>query len=138
MVPWHPPCALISLIFSSLRPETNCFLLCVHSLALVPASRNWPFRSNLLAVQLSRCKVRLAFASRSGFEFPQTLKTIQSSTLHDCLFLRGPRCFFRVRARAPALFAALQLFTVSPRVSSRFLTVSTSVSAPGFHPSLAP
>ena len=24
MVPWHPPCALISLIFSSLDPETNC------------------------------------------------------------------------------------------------------------------
>ena len=23
MVPWHPPCALISLIFSSLDPETN-------------------------------------------------------------------------------------------------------------------
>ena len=56
MVPWHPPCALISLIFSSLRPETNCFLLRVHSLSLVIASRNWPFRSNLLAVQLSRCK----------------------------------------------------------------------------------
>ena len=81
MVPWHPPCALISLIFSSLRPETNCFLLCGHSLALVPASRNWPFRSNLLAVQLSRCKVLHALALRSGFEFPQTLKTIQSLTL---------------------------------------------------------
>ena len=81
MVPWHPPCALISLIFSSLRPETNCFLLRVHSLSLVPASRNWPFRSNLLAVQLSRCKVLRALALRSGFEFPQTLKTIQSLTL---------------------------------------------------------
>ena len=81
MVPWHPPCALISLIFSSLRPETNCFLLRVHSLSLVIASRNWPFRSNLLAVQLSRCKVLRALALRSGFEFPQTLKTIQSLTL---------------------------------------------------------
>ena len=29
MVPWHPPCALCSLIFSSLDPETNwsCFFL---------------------------------------------------------------------------------------------------------------
>ena len=27
MVPWHPPCALVSLIFSSLDPETNCLLL---------------------------------------------------------------------------------------------------------------
>ena len=26
MVPGHPPCALCSLIFSSLDPETNCFL----------------------------------------------------------------------------------------------------------------
>ena len=26
MVPWHPPCALCSLIFSSLDPETNRFL----------------------------------------------------------------------------------------------------------------
>jgi hypothetical protein len=26
MVPGHPPCALISLIFSSLDPETNCFV----------------------------------------------------------------------------------------------------------------
>ena len=25
MVPWHPPCAPCSLIFSSLDPETNCF-----------------------------------------------------------------------------------------------------------------
>ena len=30
MVPWHPPCALISLIFSSLRPETNCLLLSLY------------------------------------------------------------------------------------------------------------
>ena len=27
MVPGHPPCALCSLIFSSLDPETNCFFL---------------------------------------------------------------------------------------------------------------
>ena len=32
MVPWHPPCALISLIFSSLDPETNC---CYFEVVLV-------------------------------------------------------------------------------------------------------
>ena len=45
MVPWHPPCALISLIFSSLfvlRPIVLCFT--TRALALVC---NWPFRSNL-------------------------------------------------------------------------------------------
>ena len=84
MVPWHPPCALISLIFSSLRPETNCsfstlkYLLCFAPLPLFSASaslrsaahspfRNWPFFESFL-VQLSRCVYR-------------TLKTIQNLTL---------------------------------------------------------
>ena len=31
MVPGHPPCALCSLIFSSLDPETNCFFSCLPS-----------------------------------------------------------------------------------------------------------
>ena len=66
MVPWHPPCALISLIFSSLDPETNClfylrmeaFLL--HTFALCSQPRhysvsNWPFFESF-SVQLSRCR----------------------------------------------------------------------------------
>ena len=37
MVPGHPPCALCSLIFSSLDPETNC-LLTSRSLSEAPAT----------------------------------------------------------------------------------------------------
>ena len=37
MAPWHPPCALCSLIFSSLDPETIC-LLKFGSLALLGSS----------------------------------------------------------------------------------------------------
>ena len=39
MVPGHPPCALCSLIFSSLDPETNCFALP----ASVPPLPRFPF-----------------------------------------------------------------------------------------------
>ena len=57
MVPWHPPCALISLIFSSLDPETNCLfnylLLSSSWFLLFPSGPliqtpycNWPFMSN--------------------------------------------------------------------------------------------
>ena len=83
MVPGHPPCALISLIFSSLDPETNCYVKSLyvfifHSLALarlllIP---NYSvlqlafFLNRFFAVQLSRCIRSLALlcfrsASRS-------------------------------------------------------------------------
>ena len=60
MVPWHPPCALISLIFSSLDPETNClfylrmeafllhrFVWFVASVPLVPSLRSITYYSVL-------------------------------------------------------------------------------------------
>ena len=75
MVPGHPPCALISLIFSSLDPETNCYVKSLyvfifHSLAL---ARSLPipnysvlqlafFLNRFFAVQLSRCIRSLASA----------------------------------------------------------------------------
>ena len=81
MVPGHPPCALCSLIFSSLDPETNCFLSSNLLPVFQPSSRsvalpaplprlrsssdslrrfrvacNWPFLNLFaFAVQLSRC-----------------------------------------------------------------------------------
>ena len=36
MVPGHPPCALCSLIFSSLDPETNCFFFTSSASASPP------------------------------------------------------------------------------------------------------
>ena len=51
MVPWHPPCALISLIFSSLDPETNCSLLSSYVLL--------PLRSLSLALARSASASRL-------------------------------------------------------------------------------
>ena len=80
MVPWHPPCALISVIFSSLfslRPIESSFRLLLiyvitfrfvrfRSLAhALPLPFNWPFLESFF-VQLSRC-------------IPRTLKTIQTS-----------------------------------------------------------
>ena len=84
MVPWHPPCALISLIFSSLDPETNClfylrmeaFLL--HTFVLRSQPRhysvsNWPFFESF-SVQLSRCSpgIRLVTNPENDTE-PSTL-----------------------------------------------------------------
>ena len=46
MVPGHPPCALCSLIFSSLDPETNCFFLLLPLQPFrLPASRPPRIRS---------------------------------------------------------------------------------------------
>ena len=47
MVPWHPPCALVSLIFSSLDPETNC---CYFEVVLVGRSL---FRRHYSVLQLA-------------------------------------------------------------------------------------
>ena len=82
MVPGHPPCALCSLIFSSLVPETNCFSFSLFpdlSLRLpsarfrsLPSACNWPSESLFLAVQLSRCGSHPVKdgVGRSGLEPP--------------------------------------------------------------------
>ena len=70
MVPGHPPCALCSLIFSSLDPETNCFFSCLPSA--------FPFgpASGLLATGLIESSLVFAMRlSRCGFD--RALKTIQ-------------------------------------------------------------
>ena len=84
MVPWHPPCALISLIFSSLDPETNCFRrFIVVCFLFFPSFQNCFFKVVLkiylllrfatgliiesFSVQLSRCSFD-GFPS-SGFVF---------------------------------------------------------------------
>ena len=72
MVPWHPPCALISLIFSSLDPETNClFYLRMPSeifrfLAITPLATGLIFES-FLVVQLSRYRTGLSTSQTSYF-----------------------------------------------------------------------
>ena len=101
MVPWHPPCALISLIFSSLDPETNCcyiedWLAWLRWLlpSLPDQYRLLRFATGLhiesLFVQLSRCKQLLRFISLelfSGVRF-RTLKAIQTRNA----FLNSFRC----------------------------------------------
>ena len=74
MVPGHPPCALCSLIFSSLDPETNCFsYLYVFSVVATGL-----FESYFLSfVQLSRCSPG------------QTLKTIQNTRFHSLTGVRS-------------------------------------------------
>ena len=75
MVPGHPPCALCSLIFSSLDPETNCFLLLLPLQPFrLPASRLPRIRSLpaslLLLVPLSirfLLPIRLQLACSESF-----------------------------------------------------------------------
>ena len=57
MVPWHPPCALCSLIFSSLilRPIVVTLFQYVSQLSLCPILRIATGLSKSFSVQLSRC-----------------------------------------------------------------------------------
>ena len=120
MVPWHPPCALISLIFSSLfvlRPIVFlCFTTYLASGFRLPLSSfaTGLFRSNLFL--LCSCQgarrvshfvffphgsIRFVFPASGIQSFDQTLKTIQSSKRN-----RQLTCMthvFHVHARAPTL-----------------------------------
>ena len=89
MVPGHPPCALISLIFSSLDPETNCSFRFVvvcsgfQSLSAPPPFpitpfRNWPFFESL-SVQLSRYS-SLSFSSKPQFSLAFRLTNPENDT----------------------------------------------------------
>ena len=89
MVPWHPPCALISLIFSSLDPETNCCyiedevsgLLSLPSYLLLRIATGLHIES--LFVQLSRCSgfpAFLAFGGISGFPIQCLFPNPESDT----------------------------------------------------------
>ena len=61
MVPWHPPCALCSLIFSSLDPETNRFL------------------SSSLDSERSKLKWLLRFPSEPNTPFSEASSFLSSS-----------------------------------------------------------
>ena len=105
MVPWHPPCALCSLIFSSLDPETNCcyfFRMFTAFLSLIsefhPAVSQYSVLqlaySKSLSVQLSRCSPSLFLLSPFGliwfkagqFSYSCALKTIQTRNAYSTLF----------------------------------------------------
>ena len=87
MVPGHPPCALSSLIFSSLDPETNCFfsihcsMLCRYAASSFPLLQDfsWPCR-------LASASPGLAYYSVSQLAFPE------SFLLCSC---QGAGCFFQ-------------------------------------------
>ena len=84
MVPWHPPCALISLIFSSLDPETNC---CYFEVVLVDSTFvssaitpycNWPLL-NLSCAVVKVQAVPAVFQQLLRFSVRfRTLKAIQT------------------------------------------------------------
>ncbi len=126
MVPWHPPCALISLIFSSLRPETNCFsflnvevFACRLSSSLSlqfsrPAHspfRNWPFFESF-SVQLSRC-------------VPRTLKTIQKPYFRKDFSANPVR--HAVRILLPSVIAVDRRMNLT---QSQFVCSTLSLPAP--------
>ena len=84
MAPWHPPCALCSLIFSSLDPETIC-LLKFGSLALLgsplafacflPCSACFPLSTTGLHFFFritSLCSCQGAGSHSVSFEFPES------------------------------------------------------------------
>ena len=117
LVPWHPPCALISLIFSSLfvlRPIVLCFT--TRALALVC---NWPFRSNLSS--LCSCQgARFRYSvfrpnPENDTEFFKTLRQLTCMT-H----------VFHVHARAPTLSCCSGSFSVS-KLSTRFRALPASL-----------
>ena len=81
MVPWHPPCALISLIFSSLDPETNCCYIEIYKSFDSPLLR---FATGLhIESLLCSCQGAGSSCRQAGTAFRfcfQTLKTIQTET----------------------------------------------------------
>ena len=91
-MPGHPPCALISLIFSSLDPETNWSTLYVRFFFLISKKvlitpLQLVFYLESFSVQLSRCRqlrcISFCFRFQNCFETVQfslsrTLKTIQN------------------------------------------------------------
>ena len=89
MVPWHPPCALISLIFSSLDPETNCFVTLKYTIFRLPLLR---FATGLhiesLLVQLSRCNGFPAFLAfrQKGVPFSVRFANPESDTDSNAIF----------------------------------------------------
>ena len=147
MAPWHPPCALCSLIFSSLDPETNCSLrlplcclavwlafwfrsrslaltsslscLCLRSLAL-------PFPStglfHLFSLSLCSCQG----ASRVLSNPENDTGSAQSQAVFLRFFLRDPPGFRLRCSPLAALLLLLQSFFLV-----RFLPISR-ISASSF------
>ena len=66
-MPGHPPCALISLIFSSLDPETNWSTLYVSFHSLLRC--NWSFFRIILCAVVKVQAVSLRFVLISSFRF---------------------------------------------------------------------
>ena len=85
MVPWHPPCALISLIFSSLFVLRPIVFLCFTSSFFILFSMknsvcNWPFPfKSFLAVQLSRCKARFTLRFPSSRKYSLRVSRVRYS-----------------------------------------------------------
>ena len=157
MVPWHPPCALCSLIFSSLilRPIVVTLFQYVSQLPLCPILRIATGLSKSFSVQLSRCSPVsvlfwlsfLCFRQEISFiQFStgqgQALKTIQISTQFQQLPLTRCASFCMTCALAFILVCFRLLSELSASVclpaSFRFLLRSTFGSASTFRLPLSP
>ena len=138
MVPGHPPCALCSLIFSSLDPETNCF-----------SYSNWPFL-NLSCFRCAVVKVRVDRALKTiqmrvrKSSFPLSLPLPAGfhsgvETANSLVTLSLPVLTFSVRIQL-AIFVAFPPvhFRFGSFRSLRFPELIDLESAPAFPPSLSP
>ena len=153
MVPWHPPCALCSLIFSSLDPETNRFLLLLFRVGpgqievvtevslrtqysvfrglLISCCHVFFFPlptglcSKSFSVQLSR------YSSGPGFQPSGCPPVSPESDTEHCSLLREPqsfRQFFHNEALASFLWNLL--FGISTRQFLAFLSSGIPLSIP--------
>ena len=129
MVPWHPPCALCSLIFSSLDPETNCSLLFSYVLLLIALAiprkphysvRNWPFLNHFFL--LCSCQgaalrsATLAFAQQASLRSVFGCPSPENDTGFETLLLNSSS------VDALGVFCVTHSLSVHARALSRFLT----------------
>ena len=130
MAPWHPPCALIRLIFSSLfllRPTLSVWLSLSASALSRLASRSFHYPSSglflnlLLTVQLSRCRtvnpendtgIETQFQQPSGSmpaSLPASLRTAHASAFASSV--SAARALSRFPPARPFRNSPIDLFT---------------------------
>ena len=105
MVPWHPPCALSSLIFSSLRPETNCSLLSSYALIHFHELRSFSVFATGLPLNHSLCSCQGAYPNpendtgsrRTLFQTSDPMTRCASAGLPSFFIPESGPAFFMLR-----------------------------------------
>ena len=111
LVPWHPPCALVRLIFLRMTfvivdPETNCL---ISSGKLLPNLATGLQRLFLVFLSMCGCQGACGISSAQG----RTLKTIQILRMTVISFFATHGCSF------PTSFDVIDLW-MKPSLSIRF------------------